>query len=203
MPSFPPMSPLSNSYYTFWAFCDLKFGKDKETMGTILYDLGLVFNFVDLATKALNNMNNSYMGFYRHLGIENNLIVLEEFFTEKTFYCTSPSNYEGKKDEIWYIRLVPNLDTVYNYSIPMTTPYVLLNSSLKDWYKFFERQGITKENYGIKNRYYNFLKTHRDLKYWHNYIMDGYSNYSPNSIFLSGIPDIEKSLPNHISNNFF
>jgi hypothetical protein len=34
MPGGPPMSPLTGSYFTTWAFFDLRFGPDGETIGT-------------------------------------------------------------------------------------------------------------------------------------------------------------------------
>ena len=40
MPGYPPMSPLTKSYFTHWAFFDLRFGKDRETIGTCLLDIG-------------------------------------------------------------------------------------------------------------------------------------------------------------------
>ena len=40
MPDGPPMSPLTRSYFTTWAFFDFRFGGDHETIGTCLIDLG-------------------------------------------------------------------------------------------------------------------------------------------------------------------
>jgi hypothetical protein len=40
MPDGPPMSPLTRSYFTTWAFFDFRFGGDHETIGTCLCDLG-------------------------------------------------------------------------------------------------------------------------------------------------------------------
>ena len=34
MPGYPPMSPITTSFFTFWAFFDVRFGADKETIGT-------------------------------------------------------------------------------------------------------------------------------------------------------------------------
>jgi hypothetical protein len=39
MPSSPPMSPLTLSYFTTWAFFDVRFGPDGETIGTCLHDV--------------------------------------------------------------------------------------------------------------------------------------------------------------------
>src|SRR5271167_3996645 len=39
MPDRPPLSPLTRSYFTTWAFFDVRFGPDGETIGTCLLDL--------------------------------------------------------------------------------------------------------------------------------------------------------------------
>ncbi len=36
MPDAPPISPLTRSYFTTWAFFDVRFGPDQETIGTWL-----------------------------------------------------------------------------------------------------------------------------------------------------------------------
>ena len=41
LPDFPPVSPLTLSYFTCWAFFDVRFGPDLETIGTCLLDTGL------------------------------------------------------------------------------------------------------------------------------------------------------------------
>jgi hypothetical protein len=64
MPSGPPMSPITASYFTCWAFYALQFGPDKETIGTCLLD---ITNQVDFPTDmrfTLELMQNSRMGMY-------------------------------------------------------------------------------------------------------------------------------------------
>ena len=198
MPSFPPSSPLTGSYFTYWAFCDLQFGKEKETIGTLFSDIGAEFNFDEIVMKALTNLNASSMRFYRHVGFDDDLIILKDLLTDKKFSCICTSSYQGVKDEIWYIRIVPNLDKVYDYHITLTTPYVIIKYSEKDWLNFFERQEIRKGSLGFEEKYYHFMKYNADFKYWHDYIMDAYVNYKSNCIYLTGIPDIKGSKPHEL-----
>jgi len=44
-PMGPPMSPLTVSYFTCWAFFDLCFGLARETLATITIELGKVMNY--------------------------------------------------------------------------------------------------------------------------------------------------------------
>jgi hypothetical protein len=202
MPSFPPGSPLTGSYFTYWAFCDLRFGKEKETIITIFSDLGIEFNFDEIVMKGLSNLNTSYMGFYRHMGFDDDLIILKDLLTDKEFCCICTSGYKGRKDEIWYIRVVPNLDKVYDYQITLTTPYVIIKYTEKDWLDFFQRQGVIKGGIGYQEKYSDFMKYNIDFRYWHNYVMDGYFNHRPDCIYLTGIPDIKGSKPHELENEF-
>jgi len=58
-----------------------------------------------------------------------------------------------------------------------------------------QRQEITGTIAEIEKKQYRFFKYNSDFKYWHNYIMDGYVNYTENSIYLTGMPDIKGSKP--------
>ena len=140
MPSYPPMSPLTGSYFTSWCFFDFRFGKAKETLSTIFYDLAMEYHFEEMIKNALNNFNNYSMRFYKHIGFEDDLVVLKEIITNKEVRCISTSGYKGKIGEIWYVRIVPNLDEVYDYYVIFNTPYVIINYSEKDWISFFQRQ---------------------------------------------------------------
>jgi len=198
MPSGPPMSPLTGSYFTFWCFCDLRFGKDNETIGTILYDLAKEYKLDELLLKSIQNLNQSYMSFYVHNGFDTDLIVLKEIVTNKEFRCICPSGYKGTKGEIWFVRIVPNIDNIYNYQIIMTTPYIIIKYKEKDWLSYYQRQSISKENINHVEKLYQFQKNNSDNKYWHNYIMDAYVNYFNDRINLTGIPDLKGSKPHEL-----
>lgn len=198
MPSYPPMSPISGAYFTYWCFFDFKFGKEKETIGTIFYDLGLEYKFDKLALKTVANFNNSSMRFYKNLGSENGLIMLKDLLSGEIHLCKHASGFIGKKDEIWFVRLVPNLDEIYNYQIILTTPYVILDRTDNDWLAFFNRQGIDPNKEDCEAKYQQFNDSNSRERYWHNYIMDAYTNYESNCIFLMGIPDIKGSKPHEM-----
>ena len=195
IPSGPPMSPLTVTYFTFWCFCDLRFGIEKETIGTIFYDLAIELLIDELLLKSLENLNQSYMGFYVHNGFDNDLILLKEILTNKEYSCICPAGYQGNKGEIWFVRIAPNLDNIYNYQIILTTPYVIINNNEKDWLSYFQRQSITKNDINYLERLNQLLKYNSDNLYWHNYILAAYVNFSYNRILLTGIPDLKGSKP--------
>src|SRR5262249_20313904 len=66
LPAGPPMSPLTRSYFTTWAFFDLRFGPDRETIGTCLLDAGLILGFEPSVLEAIRSFSESRMGIYEH-----------------------------------------------------------------------------------------------------------------------------------------
>ncbi|MEM9848635.1 MAG: hypothetical protein AAF847_12145 [Bacteroidota bacterium] len=191
MPSYPPMSPLTTSYFTYWCFCDLTFDQDKETICSIFHDCYENRGLESKVLEALNHLGASQMRFYQHLGFEDDLILLKDLLTGQTSKYLCTSGYKGSKNEIWFARSVPNLEEIYTYGIVLTTPYVIVRNTAKDWKAFFERQGITSEDDSL-------MKHHPDYNYWHEYIMDAYVNYTENCIYLTGIPDIKGSKPHEM-----
>jgi hypothetical protein len=55
MPSAPPISPLTTSYFTCWAFFDACAGRANETIGTTILELGAAFGI-----PCLSQLENRY-----------------------------------------------------------------------------------------------------------------------------------------------
>jgi hypothetical protein len=131
---------------------------------------------------------------------------LEELFTGKEIKTIVPSGYHGKRNEIWYARVMPEPfpELNYGYSVVLTTPYILLDlnghsvSSAKrvDWEAFFDRNlKTTREKDKIK-AYEFFMKYGENRHFWNEYIFEGFfMNYQADMIMLAGFPDIPLSLP--------
>jgi hypothetical protein len=194
MPSAPPMSPLTDSYYQSWECFDLTFGTYKETLATIFLDLADVLKISQSEIDLIKILSASRMGVYKVCKIKDKKIFLKELVTNDEFWCVCPAGYEGEAGQLWYARVLPPpteyLDYI-NYSIVMTTPYVLLNSNEKNWNDFFSRNNVDKNNY------HTFMKFGPSFNYWHEFVFYGYSNFIKEAVFLSGIPDIESTLPHH------
>jgi len=205
LPSSPPKSPLTNSYFTCWGFFDLCVGIKKESFGTVILDLLKNIKADPGLIKIIECMQNSRMGIFIHKGHSGKYVVLEELMTGKEINAIVPSGYQGKKDEIWYARDMPEpfLDLNYGYSVVFTTPYILialdgiLGSSSKrgDWEAFFDRNlKATGKKDKIK-AYESFMKYGKNKYFWNEYIFEGYVNYQEDMIMLAGFPDIPLSMP--------
>ena len=59
MPSGPPMSPLTMSYFTTWAFFDVRFGPDGETIGTCLLDVADLLEMDSFMAETIRSFQDS------------------------------------------------------------------------------------------------------------------------------------------------
>jgi len=107
MPSGPPMSPLTTSYFTCWAFFDACAGPADETIGTTALEVGAAFGMHAELLRLIRLMQESRMGFYVHEGSRGSLAMLREIVTGCVCHAMVPSGYPGKKGEIWYARVLP------------------------------------------------------------------------------------------------
>jgi hypothetical protein len=133
MPSGPPMSPLTKSYFLCWGFFDLCVGIKKESFGTVIIDICRSLNVDQGLMKIFECMQNSRMGFYIHEGVSEGFVHLRELITQNRIKAIVPSGYMGRQGEIWFARIMPEpfAKLNYGYSVVFTTPYTIINMSKK------------------------------------------------------------------------
>ncbi len=208
MPSFPPQSPVTQSYFTCWGFFDLFVGIKKESFGTIILDVLRTIKADPGLIKIIECMQSSRMGIFIHKGHLDRYVILEELITGEEHKVIVPSGYRGKEDEIWYARVMPEPfpELSYGYSVVFTTPYSIVDldgkigSSAKreDWEAFFDRNLKASNEKDRVKAYESFMKNGKNKYYWNEYIFEGYTNYKEDMIFLAGLPDIPLSLPHSV-----
>jgi hypothetical protein len=69
MPGYPHMSPVTKSFFTFWVFFDLRFGIDKETIGTCILYLNDILQIDEGTIELIKNLQSSKMGIYTSIEI--------------------------------------------------------------------------------------------------------------------------------------
>jgi hypothetical protein len=192
-PSFPPMSPLTSSYFTLWAFLDLVFGHDKETVASCLQDSIDCLKLSNEVELIIRQMQSSRMGIYEHCGMAGGYVILHELITNKEYQCHSTSGYHGTKGEVWFVRLMPPMFD-YNHHVVFTTPYVVTNTSSLDWTHFLNRT-IGNSKGSRDEGLHNLMKYGKSIHYWNEYIFVAYVNFKYDVVYLTGFPDIKSSLP--------
>lgn len=195
MPSGPPISPLTSSYFTFWGFFDLTFGKDRETLGTCFIDLADLLGIPSHQIELMRLLQASRMGVYEHCGSTKKRLTLKELLTGKTCQCICPAGYLGRSGELWYARVLPPPADPVDYAVVITTPYVLMGHSKEEWTEFFARHGIRKSDPELDSRLDQFMKCGPSRNFWNEFIFQAYFNHRKEFIILEGIPDKPETLP--------
>ena len=195
LPSSPPVSPLTHSFFTTWALYDLEFD-GSDTLATCLIDANDLVGLNPDQLKMMRSLATSRMGVYEHIGVEGPFVRLRELVTDAEFVCHVAAGYSGKPGELWYVRLLPPaFPEAANYHIVFTTPYILVKTSKDDWTQFLRRK--TSQSNGVRNQdaLHRFLKHGSTPNYWNEFVFQGYHHHQGNAIFLAGIPDLRTTLP--------
>jgi hypothetical protein len=194
MPSGPPMSPLTTSFFTAWAFYDLRFD-GTDTLAKCQIEANDLICMNPDQLDALKKLADSRMGIYEHVGMEGAHIRLRELVTNAEFICHCASGYSGRSGELWYVRLLPPLmPKLAGHHIAFTTPYILM-AGKEDWLQFFRRtisqSGVGTESEGL----HRLLKYGPAPNFWNEFVFKAYHHHQSDAIFLAGIPDLKATLP--------
>ena len=204
MPSGPPMSPLTGSYFFCWGVFDSAVGQEKETLGSVAIDLCRAVGTEPNLVRLFEHLQASRMGLYVHEGVDGPHVMLREFVTGTLHRCISPAGYMGSPGEIWFVRILPEPyeSLPMGYSLVFNTPYVIgqYNGGFApadhgEWQAFLDRTIPKTGNSDAGEAYAHLLKYGLSRHYWNDYLMDAYVNHRHDMIMLAGIPDLPASLP--------
>lgn len=196
MPSGPPMSPLTASYFTCWAFFDACAGPARETIGTLLLELGAEFGLHPELLRLIGLMQRSRMGVFHHEGIDAGRAVLRDLATDAVTRCLVPAGYLGKAGELWYARVLPPPFQGATEHLVFTTPYIILRGRRDEWQACFQRACTQTSPQARIDECEHHLKYGPSLHYWNEYVFEGYVNHRHEAVFLAGFPDVPESRPN-------
>lgn len=196
-PGYPPMSPITVSYYTCWTLYDVPFGKAKETIGDCFVGLTDLLGLHPLQIEAARNLCQSRMGIYEVLGAAASCFRLRELVTDRELQAVIPSGFKGKPGDLILIRLLPPVPDCGLPHVGMTTPYVLVGCLGVDWIHYFGRHQIVPGAVGCEERLRRHMKEGRDTYYWSEFAFYGYLNFRSDAIFLAGFPDQPYTQPAH------
>jgi hypothetical protein len=193
LPAGPPMSPLTASYFTTWAFFDVRFGPDGETVGTCLLDVADLLALDSFMVEPIRRLQDSRMGIYQHSGAEGGRHRLRELVTEDEFPCRVASGYRGKAGDLWYVRRCPPLHDLADYHLAFTTPYVLTGATKADWTAYLKKSVLGSAD--PREALHEFLKFGKEPNGWNEFVFQAYHHHQADAIFLAGLPDVKGSRP--------
>ncbi len=199
LPAGPPMSPLTVSYFSMWAFFDVRFGSSRETMGSCILRIAPEFDCPGWLVDTVGRMQQSRMGFYVHCGSEGEAVVLREVGMRETVSCTVPAGYTGSEGQIWFVRVLPPPNRLCRHHIVINTPYVIRDYPERAFVDCLKRElgrlKAKKRPAGTGDAHHHLMKYGPDPNHWNEYVFCAYTGHQHDAIFLTGIPDIRRTLP--------
>lgn len=120
------------------------------------------------------------------------------FGTQDILNCHVPTGYSGRQGQIWFVRLLPLANTLFDHHIVFITPYVIEPFPERDFVDYMERELARMEvRKPVKtdDRHNYLMKYGPSFNHWNEYIFCAYSGHLQEAVFLTGIPDIPESLP--------
>ena len=192
MPSAPPMSPLTTSYFSCWAFFDACAGPASETIGATILEVGAAFGMHPELLRLIRLMQYSRMGFYIHRARDGDVSILEDLVTTAVYRAIVPAGYRGRNNENWYVRLLPPPFPGGAEHVVFTTPYVVVHPDFDDWLAYFRRTLPATAGFADYERH---MKYGPSREYWNDYVFEGYVNHQADAIYIAGLPDIPESRP--------
>lgn len=198
MPSYPPMSPVTNSHFAMWSLFDLQFGQSHETIGTCFQHIAELTDLPSALRATASALQSSRLGLYVHCGHDGRFVRLREIGLERIERCLVPAGYRGDAGEIWLARLLPPASALFDYHVVSTTPYVIAGGSEPDWLAYLdrERRRLGSKPLPRKLDATTYIMKHGpSVNHWNEYIFCAYAGHRTEAVFLTGIPDIKASLP--------
>ena len=186
-PDEPPHSAVTGSFFWTWAWFDLQFGPDQETVGRCLLELMHSMQAPPEMLQPLENYCDSRMGIYELCGLDADHIRLRELVTGDELLCHNPTGYEGRQGELWYVRLVPPVSDEFDYHVAVTTPYVLTEASAADWTAFLNKH--LREGIPPREALRDLLKYGSESVNWMEFVAHACERFQPDAILLAGLPD--------------
>jgi hypothetical protein len=195
MPSWPPMSPISTSYFWCWSNFDAAANAHRETLGSVTLRIAAEFGGHPKMLSLMQTFNNSRMSVYRVEGHRDACVQLSDLVTNQRCSAICESGYAGNAGEIWFTRVLPPSSTGQSEHVVFTSPYVLISPNATGWPQYLDRIAAKDSSRSRIEALERHLKWGTSRRYWPEFVFEGYVNHQPGAIFLKGLPDVPESRP--------
>jgi hypothetical protein len=195
MPSWPPMSPISTSYFWCWSNFDAAANAHRETLGSVTIRIAAEFGVHPKMLTLMRTFNDSRMGVYRVEWHRDACVQLIDLVTNQRCVAACESGYTGNVGEYWFTRVLPPSMTASSDHVVFTSPYVLIAPDVMGWTQYFDRIAAKDPHRPRVEALERHLKWGTSRRYWPEFVFEGYVNHQPGAIFLKGFPDVPESRP--------
>jgi hypothetical protein len=193
-PSWPPMSPISTSFFVCWSTYDLAIGARRETLGDVIIAVAAECGTHPGILTIMQALQGSRMGIYRVQEQDGARVRLHDLAAGHTFTAMCASGYSGRVGEIWYTRVLPPPLTGAEHVV-FTSPYVLTAPDVAAWTAYLDRVASKKPADSRAEALEQHFKWGPNPRYWLVFVFEAYSRHESGAIFLHGLPDVAESRP--------
>jgi hypothetical protein len=195
LPSWPPMSPVTTSFFWSWATFDAAVSAHRETLGSVTLRVATEFGVHPTMLALMRIFTVSRMGIYRLVGHHGSQVQLRDLVTDQLCRAVCESGYSGNIGELWFARVLPPALPTHTAHVVFTSPYVLIAPDVTGWLEYFDRIAAKNPQRARIEALERHLKWGTSPRYWTEFVFEGYVNHAPGAIFLKGLPDIAQSRP--------
>lgn len=195
MPSWPPMSPITTSFFWCWANFDAAVNAHRETLGSVTLAVAAEFGVHPRLLALMRTLQVSRMGLYRVEGLSGACVELTDLVTNQRCVSICESGYAGTVGELWFSRVLPPALPASSLHVVFTSPYVLIAPDLKGWIQYFDRMAARDPQRPRARALERHFKWGTSTRYWAEFVFEGYVNHRPGAIYLKGLPDVPESRP--------
>lgn len=193
MPSGPPTSPLTRSFFRYFFLCDMPIAPGRETIASCYYQyvdsLDSNGGEMEVARQCLAAIRDSRMGVFLQTGV--NPLTLREIGCLRDLTVHSTTGYRGEVGQLWFVRLLPPVRGKEH--VVVTTPYRLFNATPQDWSSALARELMAYQRQGLQLS--ELLKYGTPTLSWPEFVHQSYFNHKADVIFLAGLPHVAGSRP--------
>lgn len=194
MPSWPPMSPISKSFFVCWSMYDLSVGARRESMGAVTIAVAKECGTDPKLLALMQRLQDSRMGIYQVESQDGVEVRLRDLATDQPCTAVCQTGYCGRAGELWYTRVL-SPPASFTHHVVLTSPYVLISPGLNAWKDYLDRVAAKTAGNSRASVLEQHLKWGETARYWPEFVFEAYSNHNAGAIFLRGLPDMPESRP--------
>jgi len=187
MPSWPPMSPISTSYFWCWSNFDATVNAYRETLGSVTLRIAAEFGVHRKMLSLMQTFNESSMSVYRVEAHRDACVQLRDLVTNQQCSAICESGYAGNAGEIWFTRVLPPALTAQPEHVVFTSPYVLISPDATSWAQYLDRIAAKDPSRSRIEALERHFKWGTSRRYWPEFVLKDCRTFPKAALILGSM----------------